>query len=129
MSRPVYVYAFECAGFIKIGYAERTDSRLQALNLNCPLPVHLLARRQFPDAQEARAAEGRIHARLSEQRHKGEWFHSVPLSPVVALRSEYDDYAAISGAPKIAEDIDPREPFSVPRAAPAVFARVRNYRF
>lgn len=91
MERAVYVYAIECAGFVKIGIAADTRTRLAALKLNCPLDMALLGRRKFASRQSAIDAERATHAALAGQRHKGEWFAMAPLNPLDVLVRLYPD--------------------------------------
>lgn len=68
-----WVYFFEGAGLIKIGYSTDVNARWGKMNTICPVPINLLG--QFPGG---RMEERELHAKFRHTRQRGEWFADTP---------------------------------------------------
>lgn len=70
MSGVVYFIGCEGAGAVKIGFTQnRVYERLNQAQVNCPLPLTLLAAFRGTYADEAA-----LHLRFADLRIRGEWF-------------------------------------------------------
>jgi hypothetical protein len=70
-ARPVFVYAMEGNGHVKIGRSLNVAERLKSVRTGCPFPVVLL--RSWVSSDPVRH-EARLHARFAPFRTQGEWF-------------------------------------------------------
>ena len=59
---------------IKIGKANKPTKRLRTLQTGNPYTLTLLGTIECEDSEEANTLERQIHARLSKDRRRGEWF-------------------------------------------------------
>lgn len=64
-----FVYAIECADFIKIGFSGDPVSRLSKIATDSPFPCRLLG--FWPGSKNT---EDELHKRFQSSRVKGEWF-------------------------------------------------------
>lgn len=75
--------------FIKIGWADAPQERLQELQIGSPYELCLLAARKCRSRQHAQHSERRLHSRLKREHVRGEWFKPTPyLHGVLAEFSE-----------------------------------------
>lgn len=72
------VYFLACASYIKIGCATKIRQRLIDLMLLLPFDADVLATIPTDTYQQACELERDLHARFSDKRHRGEWFHDHP---------------------------------------------------
>lgn len=67
------VYFIECGDFIKIGFSEAVEQRLEALQASTPYELVLLM--SIPGTPDT---ERELHSRFADHRHKREWFRRTP---------------------------------------------------
>ena len=70
---PVFVYAVACRGFIKIGLATNTHSRLKGMQSGNPYPIEMLITIPLP-VDSAVQAERDIMRELDDKHWDGDWF-------------------------------------------------------
>ena len=74
MTSSVYFILYESdPAFIKIGFSDTPQKRMEALSVWCPIPMRLLA-----TLSGWRTLEAELHARFEHLRHRGEWFRAEP---------------------------------------------------
>jgi len=83
-----YIYAIECADYIKIGQTKTPRKRFQAIRGANPLDLKLLGYVALPFDYEQK-----IHDYLADYRHKLEWFTRHPkvmsvVDMIVGKRAE-----------------------------------------
>lgn len=98
----MYVYAFKCGRFIKIGMTRHVEDRRVALANACPYDIEVLWGVYLGDAHRAFNAERALHLCYDHVRHRGEWFlNRYPLKEDVtwladALRIWAKEYPCLS---------------------------------
>lgn len=73
-ARAVYFIQPVGGGLIKIGVSNSPISRLEALQVGCPVDLKIIG--LIPDAEPG--TEAALHARFAHARVRGEWFEPVP---------------------------------------------------
>jgi len=84
---PGYLYAVECQGFIKLGYATNPKLRLAGMQTGNPFPIRLIAK--FP-SWDMCADEKALHSEFRQYRFSGEW-HKLPTDLIAALVARHDN--------------------------------------
>lgn len=70
----VYIIAEEGTDFIKIGVADRPQSRVSCLQTGNPRQISLHVTYPFPSREQAMQAERKMHEMFERTRAVGEWF-------------------------------------------------------
>lgn len=78
-----FVYLIQCHNFVKVGYADKVETRLSALQTGCPYELHLLA--SWP-SDSVQSDEARLHALWLKYEVRGEWFQ-VPAGELACVMS------------------------------------------
>ena len=65
--------------FIKIGYTNNLDRRLETLQIGNPLELELLHVILHETAEEAEEHEAKLHHKFRRHHLRGEWFRARPL--------------------------------------------------
>lgn len=83
---PTSVYVLDCAGRVKIGIAADVATRVEHLQLACPLKITVAHERRFPTRTQARLAERAIHVAHGASRLWGEWFELDVATAVASVQ-------------------------------------------
>jgi hypothetical protein len=105
-NEPTHVYVMTCEGRVKIGVAADVATRLDHLQMACPLPIEVAHKRLFPSRTNARLVERSLHARFGANRLHGEWFAIDAAEAVAAVL----DAEEIAGPVKIEGRLRRKEP-------------------
>jgi hypothetical protein len=87
---PVYIYAFRCEMFIKIGIAQNWEMRIAQIRSHNPFQVTKIMARKIP-IELAAAAEHACHLALRAHHHRGEWFLTSKSEACAAIMTAIQD--------------------------------------
>ena len=71
-----YCYIFQANIFVKIGYTNNIESRLETVQTSCPYNVVVICVFPYQTEIAAREMEISLHRRFAKFRVRGEWFRA-----------------------------------------------------
>lgn len=82
-----WIYAVQCAGYVKLGFSRTPAERVYDLQKLCPLHLQVLGVKPGD-----LVAESRLHRKFADNRRHGEWFVLTD-----ALREHIEEWAVGRG--------------------------------